>query len=101
MATPLGSLTPIELELRRRRRVRWFGLFVVLFVIGTYLYWRIIPQPTEEFDDITEHYRYGSIGADNSERGVPYRLWQVLPEMFPEHLPGGGHAGTGYDAFGM
>src|SRR5262249_4599427 len=35
------------------------------------------------------------------ERGVPVRLWQVLPEMFPEHLPGAGKAGSVYEAFGM
>src|SRR5687768_2359164 len=101
MPTRLGSLTPIEQEQRRRRRAKWFVGFVVLFLVGTYLYWRIVPQPADEYEDISEHFKYGSIGADNSERGVPLRLWQVLPEMFPEHLPGGGTAGTGYEAFGM
>lgn len=93
--------TPVEAE-TRRRRWRWF-LYLLLgpFVIGTYLFWRVVPEPAETFADIEAHYKYGSTGGDNAERGVPFRLWQVLPEMFPEHLPGGGTAGTGYDAFGM
>lgn len=93
--------TPVEAE-TRRRRWRWL-LYLLLgpFVIGTYLFWRVVPEPAETFADIEAHFKYGSIGSDNAARGVPYRVWQVLPEMFPEHLPGGGTAGTGYDAFGM
>jgi mono/diheme cytochrome c family protein len=93
--------TPVEVAYRARRRWRLLYLFLAAFVIGTYLFWRIVPQPAEEYADIQEHFKYGSIGAENKERGVPFRLWQVLPGMFPEHLPGGGKAGAGYDAFGF
>jgi mono/diheme cytochrome c family protein len=93
--------TPVEAEDRARRRRRVLIVLLIMFVIGTYWYWRIVPQPAEEYADIAEHFKYGSIGADNRERGIPVRLWQVLPELFPEHLPGGGKAGAGYDAFGM
>jgi len=97
----LPSETPVEAERRARRRRVWLYALLVLFLVGTYLFWRIVPQPAERYTDIREHYKYGSTGGDNSERGVPYRLWKVLPEMFPEHLPGGGNAGTAYEAFGM
>src|SRR5262245_15718354 len=93
--------TPVELEYRARRRRRWLYAFLVVFVIGTYLFWRLVPEPAERYAAIEDHYKYGSTGADNPERGVPFRLWMVLPAMFPEYLPGGGKAGTGYDAFGM
>lgn len=93
--------TPTEVESRAIRRRRWCWLLLVLFVIGTYLYWRIIPEPAERYAGIQEHYKYGSTGGDNVERGVPLRLWQILPEMFPEHLPGNGTLGPGYEAFGM
>jgi hypothetical protein len=99
-ATPTPE-TPIGQAKRSPRRRWWLVVLLVLFVIGTYLFWRIVPQPAEQYTEIQEHYKYGSIGADNAQRGVPYRLWQILPEMFPEHLPGGGKGGSSYDAFGM
>jgi mono/diheme cytochrome c family protein len=100
-AAPQAPETPVEVEARAGRRRRRLFVLLVLFLAGTYLFWRVVPQPAETFADIEAHYKYGSTGGDNSERGVPYRLWKVLPELFPEHLPGGGKAGTGYDAFGM
>jgi len=31
-----------------------------------------------------------------AEQGLPYLIWQVLPEMFPKYLPGpGGYASLG------
>jgi mono/diheme cytochrome c family protein len=35
-----------------------------------------------------EHFKYGSVGIE-SEEGIPYWIWQVLPRMFPDKLPGG------------
>ena len=98
MTATAAPETPTEVERARAARRRWLIVLFVLFLIGTYLFWRIVPQPAETYADIQEHYKYGSTGGDNSERGVPYRLWKVLPEMFPEHLPGGGKdRGPGYD----
>jgi hypothetical protein len=91
----------VQAETRARRRKLWLWVLLAVFLVGTYLFWRIVPEPAEEHPDIREHFKYGSIGSDNTERGIPYRLFQVLPAMFPEHLPGGGKAGTGYDAFGL
>ena len=39
-----------------------------------------------------EHFKYGSVGIE-PEEGLPYWIWQVLPRMFPDKLPGpGGYA---------
>ena len=35
-----------------------------------------------------DHFKYGSVGIE-PEEGLPYWIWQVLPRMFPEKLPGG------------
>ncbi len=35
-----------------------------------------------------EHFKYGSVGVE-SEEGIPYWIWQVLPRMFADKLPGG------------
>ena len=34
--------------------------------------------------DIVEHFKYGSIGSE--ENGLPYRVWQALPRLFPEEF---------------
>jgi hypothetical protein len=93
MSIDLERLTPLEEAQARRRRRRWLVAFLILFLIGLYIYWRIVPEKPEEHADILEHYKYGSIGADNTDRGIPYWLWKVLPEMFPQYLPNGGKDG--------
>ena len=35
-----------------------------------------------------DHFKYGSIGSE-AGKGIPYRIWKVLPVMFPEYLPDG------------
>lgn len=50
------------------------------------------------FPDIVEHFKYGSIGAEENS-GIPYRIWRVLPEVCEEHLPA--RPGTGYERVGF
>jgi mono/diheme cytochrome c family protein len=45
-----------------------------------------------------EHFKYGSIGAE-AEGGMPYWIWRVLPDVFPDHLPEGD--GEGYERMGF
>jgi mono/diheme cytochrome c family protein len=52
----------------------------------------------EIHDDILEHFKYGSIGAEE-RAGVPYWIWAVLPQVFPEHLPA--KSGNGFERFGF
>ena len=52
----------------------------------------MIAEPTVE----AEHFKYGSIGTEESS-GMPYWIWQVLPIMFKDKLPGPG----GYASFGF
>lgn len=92
-------LTPVEkYELAAKRRRRNFFL-LILFVLAVLAFWRFVPEVPERHTDIVDHFKYGSIGSDNTSRGLPYRVWRVLPKMFPEHLPATG--GAGYEAFGL
>jgi len=46
-----------------------------------------------------DHFKYGSIGSDNSSSGVPYWVWRVLPTVFADRLPN--RPGEGYARFGF
>jgi hypothetical protein len=47
------------------------------------------------FESDEDHFKYGSIGTE-AGTGVPYWIWQVLPRIFADKLPGpGGYAALG------
>ena len=83
------------------------GLVVLLLaaVGGIYAAVRLTDDEPVTYDDIEEHYKYGSTGGERGFGkqfgfGVPYWIWIALPELFPEYLPDG-QRGHGYAAFGM
>jgi hypothetical protein len=54
------------------------------------------PSGTPQFENAEELFKYGSVGIE-SEEGIPYWIWQVLPRVFADKLPAPG----GYAAFGF
>src|SRR5918993_3039010 len=48
--------------------------------------------------DIVTEFKYGSVGTEETV-GVPYWVWRVLPEVFPDKLPN--RPGTGYARLGL
>ena len=56
----------------------------------------IRPETLPKFESIEEQFKYGSVGIE-SEEGIPYWIWQVLPRVFADKLPRPG----GYAAFGF
>jgi cytochrome c553 len=54
------------------------------------------PESLPKFDSVEEQFKYGSVGIE-SEEGLPYWIWQVLPRVFADKLPRPG----GYAAFGF
>lgn len=78
---------------------------IVLIAGGVYLAVRLTDDEPVTYEDIEEHYKYGSTGGERGFRnqfgfGVPYWIWVALPELFPEYLPDR-QRGRGYAAFGM
>ncbi|WP_167647747.1 cytochrome c [Mameliella alba] len=53
----------------------------------------IKPWPATHFEDVVEHFKYGSIGAEVD--GFPYAIWRELPTIFAGELPQG-YAGFGF-----
>jgi hypothetical protein len=81
-------------------RVRNAGIAVVvasallLLVMGGFAPNRPVDHATD-----LEHFYYGSIGSDISG-GLPVKVLQVLPRIFPDFLPAGATA-RDYTAFGF
>lgn len=72
---------------------------------GGYLAVRLADDRPVSYDDIEDHFKYGSTGGERGYGkqfgfGVPYWIWVALPEQFAEYLPDR-QPGRGYTAFGM
>ncbi|MFW6175223.1 MAG: c-type cytochrome [Acidobacteriota bacterium] len=86
--------------LRKRRLLA--GTLVVVIVLAALLgglaWWKLFREVPQELadDSMEEYFKYGSIGTEQ-EAGIPYWIWLVLPQMFPEYLPEpGGWAALGF-----
>jgi len=68
----------------------------VLAIAGYVLWYNLIrAEPDIQYASVEEHFKYGAIGLGSDSR-IPYWIWKVLPDMFPEKLPGpGGWASLG------
>jgi hypothetical protein len=81
---------------------RWVRILAVLLalptlaaiVLGIYLWQRFGGDVPVVHDDIEAHFKYGSTGGER-ESGFPYWIFQALPQVCAEHLPGKGYASLG------
>ena len=72
----------------------WAGIALVLLgVLGAAI--RFQPDHPVTYADPVEHFKYGSTGGERN-MGFPYWLWQVLPEVCPDLLPGKGYESLGF-----
>lgn len=88
-----------EVITRHRRTLKIAGL-VVTVIVATAIAWLLVSinrDVTVTYGDITEHFKYGSIGSEpggslfNPVGGVlpPYAVFKVLPSICGDRLPGG------------
>jgi hypothetical protein len=91
-------LTPVEAELRRRRRWGRILLVAVVLAVVAFLIYHYPANRPVTYTSEEENFKYGSIGSD-IENGMPLLVINVLPRMFPEYLPEG--APHDYTAFGF
>lgn len=75
------------------RRIVVAQLIVVL-AIAVYAAARFLPDRAVVYDDPEEHFKYGSTGGEH-ESGFPYWIFQAMPKVCAEHLPGPGYASLG------
>jgi mono/diheme cytochrome c family protein len=83
---PETLITPVAREYRRKRWYCRAYCAIGLYLVGVVVYWGIVAEVPVDYREQDEHFKYGSIGSD-SAGGIPYWIWRILPEMFPEHLP--------------
>jgi hypothetical protein len=82
----------------KRKILKTLFVLLLLGVVGGWVAWYKLlrEEPEQKWADEAERFKYGSIGAEFS-RGIPYWIWEVLPRVFPEYMPGPG----GYKSFGL
>ncbi|MFW6175130.1 MAG: cytochrome c [Chloroflexota bacterium] len=71
---------------------------VFLVAAGAYAFAFFQRDEPERHENILDHFKYGSIGAE-AGAGVPYWIWVVLPDLFPQYLPD--RPGDGYERIGF
>ncbi len=71
----------------------WVSLLLLL-LIGLLLAQRFMRDEPVSYEDPVEHFKYGSTGGERN-LGFPYWIWQVLPEVCGDHLPGEGFESVG------
>ena len=84
---------------RRKRILLTTGmvLLAALVTVGVVILAFLQRDVPELHASAPEHFKYGSIGADRL--GIPYWIWRVLPDVFPEYLPD--RPGEGYARMGF
>lgn len=95
--------SPVDLWQHRFRRIGCLLLLAIILLIAFWAWFRFGRDSTPHYADIQEHYKYGSIGSEvggtlaESVGGLlpPARIFEVLPAMFPDRLPGG-YASLGF-----
>lgn len=79
---------------RRLRMALVLGVALVVLV-GVVAWYKLLRQVPQEFQSEDMRFKYGSLRSE-SDRGIPYWVWVVLPRIFPDLLPGpGGYASLG------
>jgi hypothetical protein len=78
-------------------RRAWSAAAVLLVFAAIYFAVRLNRDEPVTFASLEDHFKYGSTGGER-DAGIPYWLWKVLPEMFPEFLaePAKGYASLGF-----
>lgn len=90
-----------EFEPSRPRR-GWMRVLLVLLIAPTivavifvlYLLQRFGGDEPVVYADAEEHFKYGSTGGEH-ESGFPYWIFQAMPKVCAQHLPGPGYASLG------
>ena len=79
---------------RRRFLVLAFFTLVLPAALALYLLTLLRSDEPVDYADDADHFKYGSTGGERVS-GFPYWIWQAMPQVCAEHLPGKGYASLG------
>ncbi len=85
--------TPVEKALRRRRRILYLVVLLLVLSIGYYL--TFVRTYVVAYAEDRQHFAHGSIGSETAS-GLPYWVFKALPELYKEEL-----GPKGYGRFGF
>lgn len=71
------------------------ALLALVLLALLYAGLRFLPDRAVTYADPAEHFKYGSLGGERN-MGFPYWLFEVLPDVCPDLLPGKGYASLGF-----
>src|SRR4249920_2963106 len=82
---------------------KWCRLLLILFIVlilvpgilVLYLAQRFLGDSAVTYANMEDQFKYGSTGGEH-EFGFPYWIFQALPQVCAEHLPGKGYASLGF-----
>ena len=80
----------------RRRSISLVVVAIAVIGLAGLAWYYLLRNVPQHFVSDEEHFKYGSVGVE-AANGVPYLIWEALPRVFPEKLPGAG----GYRSFGF
>ena len=72
-----------------------FGVAALAVAAAVWLAFRLSSDRPADYDDPRRHFMNGSTGGERTA-GIPLAIWKLLPELFPEHLPGKGLESLGF-----
>lgn len=76
------------------RRWKWIaGVAVLLIGLGAISAWLLLQDVPVEYSDPDDRYKYGSFGTEADS--LPLAIWEALPGVCPDTLPGG-YASLGF-----
>ena len=76
------------------RRI-WASVGLAILLSTVYLACRLTRDVPVLHQSAEEHFKYGSTGGER-DAGIPVALWRILPDLFPQFLPGKGYASIGF-----
>lgn len=76
------------------------SVFVLLLLSGIYLAVRFLTDEPVRYQKIEEHFKYGSLGGERN-LGIPYWIWQAMPQMCADMLPDKQTEDVGFESVGM
>ncbi len=80
---------------RKCWRRTWATLGLLGVIVITYLGVRLTSDRPVTYDNLVEHFKYGSTGGERTS-GIPISLWKVIPKLFAGYLPGNGLQSLGF-----